>query len=125
MSEKKTLNTIRIDAADKSFGRLASKVAALLRGKDLPSFRPNIAVNRVVCISNIKKIKFTGKKFDRKVYHYHTVYLGGLKTNLLKDLFEKNPEKVFTKTVYGMLPKNKLRRVMIKHLKFSTIEANN
>ncbi len=120
MSEKiESTNLIKIDASGKIFGRLASEVAALLRGKDLPFFRPNIVVKRTINVFNIRKIKFSGKKIDKKTYHYHTGYLGGLKTVFLKNLFEKNPEKAFIKAVSGMLPKNKLRRKMIKNLKVS------
>ena len=71
----------------------------------------------IVIVENVDKIKFTGKKFEKKIYYHHTGYLGGLKETPLWRLFQKDPYKVLLKAVLGMLPKNKLRKRMIKRLK--------
>lgn len=107
-----------IDASGKIFGRLASRVAVLLRGKNNVSFQLHILAGQEVVVKNIRNIKFSGKKYDQKVYMHHSGYLGHLREDKLSHLFAKNPEKVFVKTVYNMLPKNKLRRQWIKNLKF-------
>jgi len=106
-----------IDAKDQPLGRLATKIAILLKGKHKPQYQPHLDIGDFVVVKNIDKIRFTGKKFEQKIYYHHTGYLGGLKEIPLKKLFEKNPEKVLKKAVMGMLPKNKLRARMIKRLK--------
>jgi len=108
-----------IDAENKVLGRLASKIAVLLRGKNEPSFTPNVDAGAFVFVKNIDKIKFTGKKRDKKIYYRHTGFLGGLKSVKLKDLYEKDPAKVLRKAVYGMLPKNRLRAKQIRRLKIT------
>ncbi len=106
-----------IDATNKPLGRLAVEITVLLRGKHRPDFMPNKDAGDFVVIKNIEKIKFTGKKFDKKIYYHHTGYLGGLKETPLKTLFKKDPDRVLRKAVFGMLPKNKLRAKQIKRLK--------
>jgi len=113
-----TTKTHIIDASDKSLGRLATKIANLLRGKHKPDFVPYKDVGDFVVVKNIKKIKFTGKKLEKKKYYHHSGYLGGLKEIPLKKIFQKNPQAVLKKAVWGMLPKNKLRAQIIKKLKF-------
>lgn len=108
--------THTIDAAGKVLGRLATKIAILLRGKNKPDFVLNKDMGDFVIVKNFDKIKFTGKKFEQKIYYHHTGYLGGLKETPLKKLFEKNPAEVLKKAVFGMLPKNKLRARQIKRL---------
>lgn len=110
--------THTIDATDKPLGRLATQVAVLLRGKAKPSFVPYKDVGDFVIIKNVEKLKFTGKKFDDKVYYRHTGYLGGLKERTMKELYTKAPGEVLRKAVMGMLTKNKLRARQIKRLKF-------
>ncbi len=110
-------NTHTIDATNKILGRLATQIAILLRGKDKPDFVPNKDMGGFVTVKNFSKIKITGKKFEQKIYYHHTGYLGGLKKVSLKKLFEKNPDEVLKKAVFGMLPKNKLRAKQIKRLK--------
>ncbi len=107
-----------IDARGEILGRLAAKIAILLMGKHKPSYRPNLDMGDVVVVKNVDKIKVTGKKMEKKVYYWHTGYLGGLKSIKLKDLFKKDPRLVLKKAVLGMLPKNKLRAKRIKRLKF-------
>lgn len=113
-SEKKWL---LIDAQNKVLGRLASKIATILRGKDNPAFTPNYDSGNFVVVINAEKVKLTGKKIDNKVYHYHTFYPGGLKTIKLSEMLAKHPEDVLYRAVRGMLPKNRLGRRLIKKLK--------
>jgi len=110
--------THTIDAANKILGRLATKIAIILRGKHKRDFVPYKDMGDFVVIKNIKKLKVTGKKMDQKKYYRHTGYLGGLKEITLKKLLQKKPYEALKKAVYGMLPKNKLRPKQIKRLKF-------
>ena len=107
-----------IDATNKILGRLATEIAVLLRGKNKPDFAPNKDIGDFIFVKNIEKIKVSGKKYDDKMYYRHSGYLGSLKETPYKKIFEKNPEEVLKKAVYGMLPKNKLRDKQIKRLKF-------
>ena len=109
----------QLNAQKQSFGRLATQVAGLLQGKHKTCFVKNQDCGDAVKISDIKQIKFTGKKFLQKTYYHHSNYPGALKERKLEDLFNKNPEKVFRDCVYNMLPKNKLRKSMIKRLTFT------
>ncbi len=109
--------THTIDAANKILGRLAAEIAILLRGKNKADFALNKDIGDFVVVKNIKKIKITGKKFEKKIYYHHTGYLGGLKETPFKKLFKKDPGEVLKKAVFGMLPKNKLRAKHIKRLK--------
>jgi len=111
--------TLTIDATDQSLGRLAVKIALALRGKDRPDFQPNIDAGDFVVVKNFGKIKFTGKKFEKKKYYHHTLYPGGLKEMPLKRLFAEDPAEVLKKAVWGMLPDNKLRSRQIKRMKCS------
>ena len=113
---KRETNTI--DASDKILGRLASKIAVLLRGKHRPNFVSYKDMGDFVVVKNVGEIKFTGKKKEQKKYYRHSGYMGGLKEVPLGVLFEKDPAEVLRKAVFGMLPKNKLRAKQIKRLKF-------
>lgn len=106
-----------IDAENKILGRLATKIANILRGKENPAFTPNYDSGDFVVVINADKIKLTGKKIDKKEYHYHTFYPGGLKTIKVKDMLNKHPEEVIYRAVKGMLPKNRLGRALLKKLK--------
>lgn len=110
--------TYNIDAANKSLGRLSSEIVILLRGKNKPDFAPHKDEGSVIMVKNVGKIKITGRKIEQKKYFHHTGYLGGLKETPLKKIFPENPKEVLKKAVMGMLPKNRLRRRMIKRLKF-------
>jgi len=110
--------THTIDASGKTLGRLASQIAILLRGKHKPDFLPYKDTGDFVVVKNVEKIKFTGKKFEKKKYYHHSGYLGGLKEIPLKKVFQKSPKEVLKRAVWGMLPKNKLRAQIIKKLKF-------
>ena len=104
------------DATGQVAGRLASEIAILLMGKHKVNFQPNLDQGDFVEVTNINKLKFTGKKLEKKEYYRHSGYPGGLKTTPLSKLFKEEPEKLFRKMVYNMLPKNKLRKEMIKRL---------
>ncbi len=106
-----------LDASDKVLGRLATKIADRIRGKDKPSFTPHTDGGDYVIVVNAEKIKVTGSKSTDKKYYTHSLYPGGLKTRTFKDLNKKNPEKIIENAVKGMLPKNKLRKEIIKKLK--------
>lgn len=110
--------THTIDAAGKILGRLASEIAQILRGKHKTDFVPNKDAGDFVMVENIEKIKLSGKKLEQKEYIHHTGYLGNLKRNPLKKIFEKDAKNILQRAVMGMLPKNKLRAKMIKRLKF-------
>jgi len=107
-----------MDASGKVFGRLASKVASLLRGKYEVDFAPHIQPNIFIEIEHINQMKFTGKKMVQKKYHTHSQYPGGYKAKSLFDTFTKNPEKTFLLAVQHMLPSNKLRKDLLKHISF-------
>jgi len=108
----------QIDATDQAIGRLASQVALLLRGKHKINFSPQIDNGDFVIVSNIDKVKITGKKLEQKKYYSYSGYPGGLKTKKMSDVFKTKPEEVLKRAVYNMLPKNKLRQDMIKRLTF-------
>lgn len=107
-----------IDAANKALGRVSSEIAKILIGKHQPNYVPYKDTGDKVVVKNIDKIKFTGKKFEQKKYYSYSGYPGGLKAKSLKERFEKDPREVLRKTVFHMLPKNKLRKLRIKKLKF-------
>lgn len=109
--------THRIDATGEVLGRLATKVAVLLRGKHKPTFQPHLDQGDNVIVKNISKIKITGKKLKQKKYYHYSGYPGGLKEKSMLELFKKNPGEVLKRAVWNMLPKNKLRKIVIKRLK--------
>jgi large subunit ribosomal protein L13 len=115
--------THTIDATNKVLGRLAAEIAVLLMGKLKPEFVRYKDMGDFVVVKNVDKLKITGKKMDQKKYFRHSGYLGGEKETPLRTLFQKNPQEVLRKAVWGMLPKNKLRSEMIKRLKFEPSET--
>lgn len=106
-----------LDASDKTLGRLSTKVAFILMGKDKAQYTPNNDLGDYVVIINAEKIKITGNKDTQKNYYRHTGYPGGLKSTTFLDMIEKKPEEIIFKAVQGMLPKNKLSKTMISKLK--------
>lgn len=106
-----------IDASDKVLGRLATKVATYLRGKNKAVFTPNVDTGDFVVVINAGKVRLTGKKLDEKVYYHHTGYPGGIKAESARDRLGREPEEVIKDAVWGMLPKNRLGRAMLKKLK--------
>ena len=106
-----------IDVADMVLGRVATKIADRIRGKDKPTYTPHTDGGDYVVVINAEKIRITGSKFENKKYYSHSLYPGGLKTKTFRELNEKNPEKIIEEAVKGMLPKNKLGKSIIKKLK--------
>ena len=106
-----------IDANGKTLGRLASRVAMILRGKHKPTFTPHVDTGDFVIVVNAGKVNLTGKKWKDKLYIHHSGYPGGLKSISAEKMKEKKPERLITMAVQGMLPKNKLGRKLLKKLK--------
>jgi large subunit ribosomal protein L13 len=106
-----------IDAEGVALGRLATKVAAVLRGKHKPTFTPNVDTGDFVIVLNTDKVVLTGKKLEDKFYRYHSGYIGGLKEIPYKKLMAEKSDLAVYEAVKGMLPKNSLGRVMLKKLR--------
>lgn len=106
-----------IDAKDAILGRLASKVASVLKGKHKPSYSPHYDVGDFIVVVNAEKIKLTGKKMLEKTYFHHSGYPGGEAITSIRMMLQRHPERVIEYAVKGMLPKNSLGRKMIKKLK--------
>ena len=106
-----------IDATGLVLGRLASLVAARLRGKHKPTYAPHADTGDHIIVVNAAKVTLTGSKWDQKMYYHHSGYLGGLKSATAKELSEKRPGDLVIHAVRGMLPKNRLGRKMLKKLK--------
>ena len=106
-----------LDAKDKVLGRVATKIADRISGKDKPTYTPHTDGGDYVIVVNAELIKVTGAKYDKKKYYKHSLYPGGLKTKTFKELNKNNPEKIIENAVKGMLPKNKLGKSIIKKLK--------
>jgi large subunit ribosomal protein L13 len=106
-----------VDAEGQTLGRLATRIADTLRGKDKPQFTPHVDTGDFVVVVNAEKIAVTGKKLDDKMYHRHSGYPGGLRSRSLREQLERRPTEVLRKAVKGMLPRNRLGRAQIKKLK--------
>lgn len=106
-----------IDAEGKVLGRIATKIANILRGKNKPIFTPHVDTGDYVIVINAEKVKLTGKKINNKIYYHHSGYPGGLKVFTAKKVKEEKPEELIRLAVKGMLPKNKLGNRLIKKLK--------
>ena len=109
-----------IDAEGKVVGRLASEVAKILRGKNKPTFTPNVDTGDFVIVINTDKMVFTGNKLEDKIYRRHTGYIGNMKETQDKDMMSKDSTKVLMLAVKGMLPKNSLGRKMLTKLRVYT-----
>ena len=106
-----------VDATNIPLGRVASQVAAVLRGKNKPIYTPHVDTGDHVIVINSDKVVLTGKKLDQKMYRYHTGYVGGLKEITYREMMAKKPEEVVSHAVSGMLCKNKLRSRMMTRLR--------
>ncbi len=106
-----------VDAQGQVLGRLATKVADVLRGKHKPTFTPNADIGDFVIVVNAAKVKLTGKKMTDKIYYHHSQYMGGLKTTTPALLLAKKPERIIEMAVRGMLPKSKLGDRLFTKLK--------
>ena len=110
-------NWVVVDAQDMVLGRLATTIAARLRGKHNPLFTPHADTGDWVVVINAEKIKLTGRKWEQKQYHRHSGFIGGLTSITAVKLLEKRPEDIIRFAVKGMLPKNRLGRKIFKKLK--------
>jgi large subunit ribosomal protein L13 len=106
-----------VDAQGQTLGRLATRIAAVLKGKHKAIYSPSMDTGDYVVVINAEKIVATGRKLDEKMYYHHTGYPGGLRQINLRDQLAKHPERVISAAVRGMLPHNRLGRAMFKKLK--------
>lgn len=106
----------QLDAEGSTVGRLATKIATLLRGKNKPEYEAHLDLGDIVEVKNISKMVFTGKKLDQRQYHHFSGYLGGLKSKKMSEVYAKNPGDVLYRAVREMLPDNRLRTNMLKRL---------
>ncbi len=106
-----------VDAEGQTLGRLATRIADVLRGKDKPVYTPHVDTGDFVVVVNAEKIAVTGKKLDDKIYYRHTGYPGGIKQRTLREQLERRPTEVLRVAVKGMLPKNKLAARQLVKLK--------
>ena len=114
--EEVSRNWYVIDATDMTLGRLAAKVATILRGKHKPTFTPHVDCGDYVIVVNASKVNLTGNKLDAKVYYNHSGYPGGLRERTARTMKENYPEEMIERAVKGMLPKGRLGRQMYKKL---------
>jgi large subunit ribosomal protein L13 len=106
-----------VDAEGQTLGRLATRIADVLRGKTKPQYTPHIDTGDFVVVVNAEKIGVTGNKLDQKMYHRHSGYPGGLRSRTLREQLERRPTEVLRKAVKGMLPKNRLASAQLTKLK--------
>jgi large subunit ribosomal protein L13 len=106
-----------VDADGKTLGRLATRIADTLRGKDKPQYTPHVDTGDFVVVVNAEKITVTGKKLDDKIYYRHSGYPGGIRSRTLREELERRPTEVIRKAVKGMLPRNRLARAQLTKLK--------
>ncbi len=111
---------IVVDAENQALGRLASQIAVRIRGKHLPTFTPHVDIGEFVVVVNADKVKLTGDKWNQKTYYRYSGYMGGLKSIAARKLIQEKPERMIRLAVWGMLPKNRLGRKLIKKLKVYT-----
>ncbi len=117
--QNKGVSPVFVDANGRTLGRVATEVAYLIMGKDDPQWSPFIdATGHKVIVQNLQGIRVTGKKETDKKYYRHSEFFGGFKETNFFEEWQKSPEKLFVRTVSGMLPKNKLRKQLIKNIKF-------
>ena len=110
-------NWVLVDAEGKILGRMATEIAAILRGKTKPTYTPHGDAGDFVVVINAEKVALTGRKWSQKMYYHHSGYPGGIKAISAEKLRQKRPEEIIRKAVWGMLPKNRLGRKLIKKLK--------
>ncbi len=105
-----------VDAEGQVLGRLATRIASILRGKHLPTFAPHMSPRTHVVVINAEKVKLTGRKLARKIYYRHTGWVGGLRAATAQNIMDKKPEDLIRFAVRGMIPKNRLGRATMKRL---------
>ena len=123
-AEEITRDWYLLDANNQTLGRLASRVAQILRGKNKPYFTPHMDMGDFVVIINAEKVRVTGNKEADKNYFRHSGYPGGITEVNLKSVRQKHPKKIITNAVKGMLPHNRLGKKLLKHLKIYTTEVH-
>jgi large subunit ribosomal protein L13 len=106
-----------VDAEGQTLGRLATKIATVLRGKHKVDFTSHVDCGDYVVVINAEKVHLTGKKLDKKFYHKYSGYMGGLRSQSARDVLQSHPDRILFAAVKGMLPKNRLSRQVIKKLK--------
>ena len=106
-----------VDAEGKTLGRLATRIADTLRGKNKAQYTPHVDTGDFVVVVNAEKIAVTGKKLDDKIYYRHSGYPGGLRSRTLREQIDRRPTEVLRKAVKGMLPRNRLARAQLTKLK--------
>ena len=106
-----------IDASGQTLGRLSTRAVTLLRGKHKPTFTPHIDAGDFVHITNLREVRFTGRKLTGAVHYHYSGYPGGLSAKTLKDRWAKDPERVLRLMVFGMLPVNRTRPKLVKRLR--------
>ena len=106
-----------VDAEGQTLGRLASRIAPILKGKHKPTYTPHLDCGDFVVVVNAQKLRVTGRKLEQKFYYHHSGYPGGLRSTSLRDQLAQHPDRVIEAAIRGMLPKNRLGRRMIKKLK--------
>lgn len=109
-----------VDAENQVLGRLASQIAVRIRGKHLPTFTPHVDTGEFVVVVNADKVKLTGDKWNQKTYYRYSGYMGGMKSTTARKLIQDKPERMIRLAVWGMLPKNRLGRKLIRKLKVYT-----
>ncbi len=108
------------DVQGKTLGRVATRIASVLRGKHKPTYTPNVDMGDFVVVVNAGGVQLTGTKPDKKLYRHHSLFPGGLKTRLAKHVLADDPERAIREAVWGMLPKGPLGRRILKKLKIYT-----
>lgn len=121
---RKARKWLVVDATNVPLGRLASEVATLIRGKHKPDFTPHVDCGEFVIVLNAEKVRLTGNKMNSKVYYSHSQYPGGLRERPVREVLEKNPERIIQKAVKGMLPKGPLGYQLLNKLKVYTGEEH-
>ena len=111
-----TRNRHEIDATDLTIGRLSTRIATILRGKHKVGYQPHLDHGDIVTVSNVDKVKFSGKKLSQKEYYSYSGYPGGLKTKKMSDIFKEKPGDILKRAVKQMLPPTRLREGMMKRL---------
>ncbi|MEP6861268.1 MAG: 50S ribosomal protein L13 [Deltaproteobacteria bacterium] len=106
-----------VDATGQTLGRLASKIAMVLRGKHKATYTPNVDMGDFVIVLNAGAVKLTGSKPDKKLYRHHTLFPGGIRTRVAKEVLANDPEHAIYEAVWGMMPKGSLGRRVIKKMK--------
>lgn len=116
-TEEAKRDWVIVDVKDQIVGRVATKIADLLRGKNKITFTPNVDNGSFVVVINSSKVRFTGNKMEEKKYHHHSGFPGGMKSITAEKQLEKHPDRIIEDAVWGMLPKNRLSRHLMRKLK--------